>query len=195
MAKPNVINKGELIHFAKQCLVDSGIEKFTLRAVAEKAGVTQGTVYYHFRTKEQILVDIVQDICESSWEEISQVNEGIIKQSLQSAKSRCREDSFFHKLFFSLMVAGFNNPKIKDHLGDILINENMALSENLKKVWSKSPVDGVSDDTWGILFNAIADGLAIQALLNRKFSVDKVYEELEYLFEGFTSMHAEEDNR
>ncbi|MED3575767.1 TetR/AcrR family transcriptional regulator [Cytobacillus praedii] len=195
MAKPNVINKKELIHYAKQCLVESGIEKFTLRAVAEKAGVTQGTVYYHFRTKEQILVDIVQEICESSWEEISQVNEGIIKQSLRSAKSRCREDSFFHKLFFTLMVAGFNNSKIKDHLGDILINENIALSKNLKKVWSKSPVDGVSADTWGILFNAIVDGLAIQALLNRNFSVDKVYKELENLFIGLTSLHAEEDNK
>lgn len=191
MAKPNVINKEELSHYAKQCLVNGGIEKFTLRAVAESAGVTQGTVYYHFRTKEQLLLDIVKDICNSSWEELSQLDEGIIKQSLQSAKSRCREDSFFHKLFFSLMVSGFNNPKIKEHLGDILTKENRALSDNLKKIWNKSPVDGVSMDTWGIFFNAIVDGLAIQALLKKDFSVDQVYRELESLFITISGLHAE----
>jgi AcrR family transcriptional regulator len=88
MAKPNVISKDDLIKCAKDCLVDTGIEKFTLRAVAETAGVTQGTIYYHFRTKEQLLIVIVQDICETSWQEISRSSEYVIEQAIASAKSR-----------------------------------------------------------------------------------------------------------
>lgn len=95
MAKPNVISKNELIRSAKKCLVKNGIEKFTLRAVAETAGVTQGTVYYHFRTKEQLLLDIVKDICDSSWDELSKSDGNIIKQAIETAKSRCSHDSFF----------------------------------------------------------------------------------------------------
>jgi AcrR family transcriptional regulator len=192
MAKPNVISKAELIKCAKECLVNRGIEKFTLRAVAEKAGVTQGTVYYHFRTKEQLLLDIVQDICENSWHEISESNSFIIKQALESAKIRCSYDSFFHKLFFTLIASSFNNEKIREQLGEIIFTENKALSRNLKNLWVESPVEGVSLETWGIFFNAIVDGLALQALLQKDFPVERSYKELEQLFNGLSQLFTKE---
>src|SRR5699024_1772511 len=177
MAKPNVIRKDDLIKYAKECLVDKGIEKFTLRAVAETAGVTQGTIYYHFRTKEQLLIDIVQDICETSWQEISQSREYVIEQAIASAKSRCSYDSYFHKLFISLVASSFNNGEIKGKLGEIMITENKALTENLSSLWTESPIEGVSFETWGILLNAIVDGLALQALLQKDFPIVKTYRE------------------
>lgn len=186
MAKPNVISKADLIHFAKQCLVDNGMEKFTLRAVAEKAGVTQGTVYYHFRTKEQLLLDMVADICETSWDELSQSNEFIIKQALDSAKSRCSYDSFFHQLLITLTAASFHHEKIRTQLGQIIAAENAALVQHLSKLWPDSPIEGVSFETWGVFFNAIIDGLALQALLQKDFPVDKIYGELEQLFIGLS---------
>lgn len=188
MAKPNVISKGDLIKCAKKCLVDKGIEKFTLRAVAETAGVTQGTIYYHFRTKEQLLVDIVQDICESSWQEISQSNEAVIEQALASAKSRCSYDSYFHKLFFSLVASSFNNEKIKGKLSEIIMIENKALTGNLTKLWTESPIEGVSLETWGIFLNALVDGLALQALLQKDFPIEKTYKEFEQFVSALNNL-------
>lgn len=54
MAKPNIISKEALIQSAKACIVENGLEKLTLQSVAKQANVTQGTVYYHFRTKENL---------------------------------------------------------------------------------------------------------------------------------------------
>ncbi|WLR52495.1 TetR/AcrR family transcriptional regulator [Bacillus tianshenii] len=194
MAKPNVISKGDLIKSAKECLVNNGIDKFTLRSVAELAGVTQGTIYYHFKTKEQLLLDIVQDICESSWSEISQrSNQYIISQAIESAKSRCSYDSFYHKLFFTLVVSSFNNIKIRSQLGELTQFENDELAKNLLNLWSKSPLDGVSVETWGILINAIVDGIALQAMVQKDFPVEKTYEELERLFIVFTQLLNEGD--
>ncbi|HCX47597.1 MAG TPA: TetR family transcriptional regulator [Bacillus sp. (in: Bacteria)] len=195
MAKPNVVSKEELINFAKECLVENGIEKFTLRAVAERGGVTQGTVYYHFRTKEQLLLNIVKDICDSSWSELSQSSENLIKQALESAKGRCGEDSFFHKLFFTLMVAGLNNEKIREQLRCVLEKENKALSDNLTRVWSGSPINGVSLDTWGVLFNAMVDGLALQALMIKDFPVETVYEGIEKLFTTLSNVTIQEGGK
>ena len=175
MAKPNVISKHELIQYAKECLVDKGIEKFTLRAVAEEAGVTQGTIYYHFKTKEQLLLDMVKDICESSWTEIShQDHSYIISQAIESAKSRCSHDSFFHKLFFTLVTSSFNNEKIRSQLGDVvMVAENKALTNNLTNLWTESPIEGVTLETWGILLNAVVDGIALQVLVQKDFPVEK----------------------
>ncbi|WP_223068951.1 TetR/AcrR family transcriptional regulator [Paenibacillus caui] len=182
MAKPNVISKRDLLKCAKDCLVDRGIDKFTLRAVADTAGVTQGTVYYHFRTKEQLLLDIVQDICDTSWEELSRSNETLIKQAIESAKSRCSYDSFFHKLFFTLVASSFNHEKIRGQLGEIMMSENKALSERLASLWAESPIEGISLGTWGILINSMVDGLALQALLQKDFPVEETFEKLEQLF-------------
>lgn len=189
MAKPNVINKEELIKSAKECLVSNGIDKFTLRAVAELAGVTQGTIYYHFKTKEQLLLDIVQDICESSWSEISQQsNQYIISQAIASAQSRCSYDSFYHNLFFTLVVSSLSNEKIRGQLGELIQSENNAMTKNLLNLWSKSPFDGVSLETWGIIINSIVDGIAMQALVQKDFPVTKTYEELERLLKGLTHL-------
>ncbi|MFH5779919.1 TetR/AcrR family transcriptional regulator [Heyndrickxia oleronia] len=195
MAKPNVISKHELIQYAKECLVDKGIEKFTLRAVAEEAGVTQGTIYYHFKTKEQLLLDMVKDICESSWTEISQQDHSyIISQAIESAKSRCSHDSFFHKLFFTLVTSSFNNEKIRSQLGDVMVVENKALTNNLTNLWTKSPIEGVTLETWGILLNAVVDGIALQALVQKDFPVDKTYEEIERLLKGIGNLLNREGN-
>ncbi|MBK3494147.1 TetR/AcrR family transcriptional regulator [Viridibacillus sp. YIM B01967] len=184
MAKPNVIKKEDLITAAKECLVEKGIEKFTLRAVADVAMVTQGTIYYHFRTKEQLLLEVVKDICDGSWKELSQINEDVISQAIISAKSRCSHDSFFHKLFLTLVVTGFNNDKIREQLGNILMQENEALSKSILKLWTKSPIEGVSIETWGVFLNAIVDGLALQALVSKNCSIENTFEELEQLIIG-----------
>ncbi|WNF32630.1 TetR/AcrR family transcriptional regulator [Aeribacillus composti] len=193
MAKPNVISKNELIRSAKKCLVKNGIEKFTLRAVAETAGVTQGTVYYHFRTKEQLLLDIVKDICGSSWDELSKSDGNIIKQAIETAKSRCSHDSFFHKLFLTLVVSGFHNDKIREQLEGIILQENKALAENLLKIWPSSPIKGISLDTWAIILNAVVDGIALQALLSKNFPVEKTYAELEKLFIALSGLQEVEN--
>ena len=52
MAKPNVVNKEKLLQAAKEIIAEHGMEKLTLKAVAKSAQVTQGTVYYHFKTKD-----------------------------------------------------------------------------------------------------------------------------------------------
>lgn len=194
MAKSNVITKNDLIKYAKGCLATNGIEKFTLRSVAEVAGVTQGTIYYHFKTKEQLLLSIVQDISKNSWSEISQKsNQYIISEAIASAKNRCSYDSYFHKLFSSLLVSSFNNEKMRMQLGDIISNESNVLTQNLSKFWPKSPIDGISLETWGILLTAMVDGLALQALLQKDFPVEKTYEEVEQLFKGLSNLLYEGD--
>lgn len=194
MAKPNIINKEDLIQYAKECLVNNGIEKFTLRAVAEIAGVTQGTIYYHFRTKEQLLLDIVKNVCECSWNEISeQSNQYIITQAIESAKSRCSHDSFFHKLFYTLVASSFHNDKIRSQLGEIIIKENSVLRESLLKLWGESPIEGISFEGWGVLINSVVDGVALQALLQKDFPVERTYQELEKLFIAVSKLHNKEN--
>jgi AcrR family transcriptional regulator len=190
MAKPNVVSKEALIESAKACIVEQGIEKLTLKAVAEGANVTQGTVYYHFRTKEQLMMEIVKNVCQSSWQDVEsspKSDKQKLADALEAARARCTPDSFYHRLFFSLLTYSFQNENTKEQLRTLLAFENESLVSQLNSLWGASPVEGVSMETWGILLNALVDGLAIQALLSDSFPTEKVYRELELILQDLTN--------
>ncbi|AUS09000.1 TetR family transcriptional regulator [Laceyella sacchari] len=185
MAKPNGISKQELIASAMRCIAENGIGKLSLKAVAEGAGVTQGTVYYHFKSKEQLLFQIVKEICETSWNELVNTEHSDLKQAvaqaLHSARSRCDYESFYHQVLLSLVVTSFHHPTMREQLGTLFQKENDYLAQLLDRLGAEFLPPEVSPQTAGILFNALIDGLALQALLNRNFPADLVYSELESL--------------
>jgi AcrR family transcriptional regulator len=47
---------------ALELFVDQGYEKTSLREIAERLDVTKAALYYHFKTKEDILISIFEDL-------------------------------------------------------------------------------------------------------------------------------------
>ncbi|MFC7510237.1 TetR/AcrR family transcriptional regulator [Streptomyces thermocarboxydus] len=47
---------------ALELFAEQGYEKTSLREIAERLGVTKAALYYHFKTKEEILVSIFEDL-------------------------------------------------------------------------------------------------------------------------------------
>ncbi|MCX3058432.1 TetR/AcrR family transcriptional regulator [Streptomyces beihaiensis] len=45
-----------------ELIAEQGYEKTSLREIAERLGVTKAALYYHFKTKEDILVSLFQDL-------------------------------------------------------------------------------------------------------------------------------------
>ncbi|MFW2109016.1 TetR/AcrR family transcriptional regulator [Bacillus spizizenii] len=189
MAKPNIISKEALIQSAKTCIVENGLEKLTLQSVAKQANVTQGTVYYHFRTKENLIMEVVRHVCGSSWANVknsSLPSSEKLRKALLSAKSRTKENGDYHRLYLSLVVLSFQNKQIKEQLSYLLQSENQCVTEELTQLWGESPIKGVSLTTRGIMLNALIDGLAIQSLVSGDFPSEDVYQELEWILEKLT---------
>ena len=47
---------------ALELFADQGYEKTSLREIAERLGVTKAALYYHFKTKEDIMVSLFEDV-------------------------------------------------------------------------------------------------------------------------------------
>lgn len=186
MAKPNVVNKQKLLEAAKEIIAENGMEKLTLKAVAESAQVTQGTVYYHFKTKDQLLLEVTESFCKASWEQVGKDVQ--LEKALQSAKNRCMKDSMYHHLFFQLVASGLQNDTMKEKIGELLQYENQELKGVLDKKVGGAIPSQISTETWSILCNALIDGLALQALFNPSFSTDKVYGDLYVLLGKFIAL-------
>ncbi|GAB6930751.1 hypothetical protein JCM10914A_47340 [Paenibacillus sp. JCM 10914] len=185
MAKPNVITKEELLEAAQQCLADKGIDKTTLKAVAERANVSQGTVFYHFRTKEQLMFELVQSLCDASWKSL-QKDDKTIEVALHNAKERCDYHSTYHRLFYSSLAVSLQTQANRLQMGSMIQKENEYLTEILTSRWGESPLIEVSMDHWGIMINALIDGLAVQALLDEEFPKEDIFKSLQLLLEFIT---------
>ncbi|MET9966811.1 TetR/AcrR family transcriptional regulator [Streptomyces sp. NPDC006356] len=47
---------------ALELFAEQGYEKTSLREIAERLGVTKAALYYHFKTKEEIIVSLFEDL-------------------------------------------------------------------------------------------------------------------------------------
>lgn len=193
MAKPNVINKETLLKSAKECLVTRGMQGFTLRAVAEMADVTQGTVYYHFRTKDQLLIDMANDACEKKVALTNELSDqdNMLEAWFDHVKEQYREDLFEFKLMIMLLVIGFDQPDIEKKLKEAISHRKKVFIDHLRDTWPEQPVDGVSIETWSIMLQSLVDGLLLNILQGKLTDVEQFFDELDVLLHQLITLTQE----
>lgn|SRR5690625_1410535 len=174
MAKPNIVTKESLLEAANECLVEKGMQGFTLRAVAKFADVTQGTVYYHFKTKEQLLIDMATHVKEMILSDIEET-EDYLNDSLELKKSAEKKVVFRYKLILMLTAMGFDYPEILEEMNAVFKAQSDDLTDSLLADWESSPIDNIDDDMWGVLVQSLIDGLAYQAVQSKTYSVKELF--------------------
>lgn len=55
--KPN--NKQKIIEAAQRLIAAQGVEKTSMRDIAAEAGITTGAIYYYYKSKEELLYDVM----------------------------------------------------------------------------------------------------------------------------------------
>lgn len=51
-----------ILHVSKKLLLERGYQGTSTRLIAKEVGITQGNLYFHFKTKEDILLDIFDEL-------------------------------------------------------------------------------------------------------------------------------------
>src|SRR3954470_5333053 len=53
-----------ILEAALEVFAEQGYEKASLRMIAERLGVTKAALYYHFSTKEEIVLSLLESVVE-----------------------------------------------------------------------------------------------------------------------------------
>lgn len=68
MAAPRKDNVKNIIMDTTEMLLDNhSLADISLAEIASKAGISKGTLYYHYKTKEEILLDITDRFLNQQW--------------------------------------------------------------------------------------------------------------------------------
>lgn len=62
--------RGQILEAAEALISTKTLSKVTLLAIAQKAGISKGTLYYHFRTKEEIYLSLMDKYLEEQWTQL-----------------------------------------------------------------------------------------------------------------------------
>ena len=173
--------KAQVLAAARACIVALGYERVTVRDIAEKAGVSTGTVVFYFRDKESVLeaalLGKIQDTgiafraalagAHSAWERL----ERLVEASLP-ANDEVRDE---WRLWVTFWGEATRNARLR------------AVSERQHQRWTRflgrivregvaaSEFALVDAEATGAQIAALIDGLAVQATLaNPGLSADRM---------------------
>lgn len=77
----------EILDTALELFADQGYDKTSLREIAAQVGVTKAALYYHFRSKEDILVALVEPIMVMQQSVVEALRSGALHDSATWAPS------------------------------------------------------------------------------------------------------------
>lgn len=64
VVKEAAVRRNEILDAAEQLFVTKGFDGTSTNDILEKVGIARGTLYYHFKSKEEILDAMIQRISE-----------------------------------------------------------------------------------------------------------------------------------
>jgi AcrR family transcriptional regulator len=170
MAKPRQdIDKAAFISAAEHLITDKGANDFSLADLAKEMGISKGTIYYHYPTKDALIMDIVE------W------HFDLLSKDYIDWLSRHQNDGISFERFLDVIfykgVKLFN--KAKMHI--YLIGECMRGNENLRKqfttLWKewqgklekgleKVLPEEADKEAYAYYLMLIIDGLTVQEALS-----------------------------
>lgn len=70
MASP-IISKESILKVAKEIVSTEGLNALNIRKVARESGIAIGSVYYYFPSKDELLIEVIENV----WEDIFRIDE------------------------------------------------------------------------------------------------------------------------
>ena len=164
MAAPRKDNvKTKILDTTENLLKGQSIDSISLASIAKEAGISKGTLYYHYKTKEAILLDITDRYLDQQWNDLIEWTED------------SRKDTSIHRLIKYILERNLNEIGPRFHLIYNACVGNDAIREQLIERYNKfekmiagkiaERVDSVSADylAWTALL--VTDGMIIQSEL------------------------------
>ena len=142
MARINkaMLTKTEILIVASQLFLKQGYSNTSIRAIAQELDMSNGNVTFYYPTKEHILADVINIMCDFQWEMMErEADEGYssimaLCLELTAMASMCEENEVIKDLY----ISGYTSPLTLE-----IIRRNDA--ERARKVFTETCSDW-SDD-------------------------------------------------
>lgn len=163
-------NRTRILEVAEKLFAQKGVQKTSLSDIAGEAGISKGTLYYYYRSKDGLIYDLV----DSTFDKIT----GRLLQQMESLGPRpqprvllemtlaaiIREEELNRNTFYLMQEAFLGNEEVRRRFRQKYQEWRNLIGELLVKLVGFDP-DDTSRLTLATIILAVIDGLSWQWLL------------------------------
>lgn len=161
------LRKQQIIEAGARLIVQKGIEKTSLADISEAAGISKGSLYYYYASKNELIFDITEA-------HINQISENLFAIIEQSRGVASWEDLL--KILYERIMAADTRGRLHIYLIQQALNDNDDLKSRFQKKyreWKRMITEGFEKiapeirlpDSVSAMIIAALDGFLIQSLL------------------------------
>lgn len=166
-------NKKKIIEAASELVAEGGISRTSLRSICDKAGISMGTLYYHYRTKNLILADILrQSLSGPRWLADEIEHGGLTREEafdkLMNALRGRIEKLAASKVYTHMLDEALSGNEV---LTEIVQEQNDTWIDALEEIiaFIKNMDTCLTTRSAAIMIESLAQGITTQYLLNQDY--------------------------
>lgn len=177
--------RAQLIETACQCILEKGYRNFTLQDITDRLGLSKGSLYHHFETKEELLLAVLDHLIRG-WDRV-------IENKLEGVEGAEEKLSALLEASFEIGRDGVSYQILVDFWGEMDHNQafreaNAAFYARYRSQVAEIIEEGIQEETFRPLDSSMAasmvlaliDGFSLQWMFDpRAFGMEKAWKSCE----------------
>lgn len=169
------VRRGQIIKAAYAVAGSKGLDALTVREVARKAGISHGLVLFHFETKEQLIVAVLDWLLETTTvlhitDDIARIPQPLdrLHALLRTEMDRLSSEPRRMRVFFDFWSKGIRHPEIRAKMRRELDRYRDAFRPIASEVLRSEPERFARVSAAGLAAVAVSfiKGCAVQAMID-----------------------------
>ncbi len=153
-----------------------GYENTSIKDMAEAAGVAQGLVHYHYKSKQQLVLAVLEFVCRKV--ELGVEGEAGALEAFEQTKTMLRESRDTNSLYIQLIGVSLHDSVIGPGVRDFIRSERAHVEGIARQVLAEraldpAPARGIASVVWAAIL-----GIMVQSLVDPEFDTDEAVDAL-----------------
>ncbi|MBI2876191.1 MAG: TetR/AcrR family transcriptional regulator [Candidatus Tectomicrobia bacterium] len=193
--------RAQLVETACQCILEKGYRNFTLQDVTDRLGLSKGSLYHHFETKEELLLAVLDHLIHG-WDQV-------IEKKLEGLEGAEEKLSALLEASFEIGRDEVSYQVLVDFWGEMDQNQafreaNTAFYARYRHQIAEIIEEGIQDGVFRQVDSAIAasmilaliDGFSLQWMFDAQaFQMERAWKACEaFVFCHLAGLYGREDS-
>jgi AcrR family transcriptional regulator len=165
-----------ILEAAFTVLSRQGYENSSIKDIAEEAGVAQGLIHYHYKSKQMLVLAVLEYVCQKV--EVGIAGEAGALAALAETKAMLRDRRATNALYIQLIGVGLHDPAIGEGVRKFIREDRAHVEDIARQVLGErqadtSPARGIAGVVWAAIL-----GIIVQSLVDPEFDTDEAVDTL-----------------
>ena len=170
-------SRTKILEAAFAAISRDGYENASIKDIAAEAGVAQGLVHYYFKSKQQLVLAVLFEVCKKMDVYTAEGEQGAMA-AFENFKTLLRTRPDAHTLYIQLIGVGLHDEEIGAGIRENIRSERGKVEELARQVLAEREADprparAIAGAVWaGIL------GIMVQKMVDPDFNADEAVDAL-----------------